>query len=261
MGGNQQGTMTKEIIDVTLDKCKQLKPDNWIELFGGEPMLEPELCVYAAQKAHSMGLGVSLYTNGYWGESEDLMRTVRDEISPEYIMMSIDDFHTVPEQSLKNAVEFFKPDSNKAKLCISAIKNHCSLADKFKMLYPDLNIYYENLREVGISNTHDVKQQDICRTEGWLISPDGKVTMACEKGCESCYAGNIFDINILERYSLIEDHLLMLPGDYRYEYCNSHDINIFDKSTYIDNPSIKLLDFKEMQTKEKMYELVFGDDE
>lgn len=249
MEGNQDGTITKDIIDIALKKCKQLKDDNWIELFGGEPMLEPELCAYTAQKAHEMGLKVSIYTNGYWGNSEDLMKIVCDEIKPEHIILSIDDFHTIPDSSIMNILNYFNNDKT-PEVGISAVKNHCKRLDKFKELFPRLNVYYVDLHEVGKSSSHDKNFGDYCRIEGWIICPDGEVRMACEKGYKACCAGNIKDLDIVEAYNKIKDIFLLFDGNYLYEFCNQNKINIFDDSIY-KNENVKIIPFSKVLKHKK----------
>lgn len=232
MEGNQDGVITKDIIDIALEKCKQLKDDNWIELFGGEPMLEPELCAYTSQKAHEMGLKVSLYTNGYWGNSQRLMEYVSNEIKPDFILMSIDDFHTTPNESIMNILKFFDNDET-PKVGISAIKDHCSnLQTIFLPAFPYLNVYYVQLHEVGKSKDYENNEKDYCRIEGWIICPDGDVRMACEKGYNACCAGNIKTLDIVEAFSQIKDKFLAFTsGTHLYEFCNKNTINIFDDST------------------------------
>ncbi len=249
MEGSQDGVITKDIIDIALEKCKKLKDDNWIELFGGEPMLEPELCAYTSQKAHELGLKVSLYTNGYWGNSQKLMEYVCNEIKPDFILMSIDDFHTIPDSSIMSILEFFN-NGNTPKIGISAVKDHCSkLETKFLPAFPDLNVYYIRLHEVGKSVKYENNEKDYCRIEGWIICPDGDVRMACEKGYKACRAGNIKTLDIVKAYDTIKDMFLaFMSGTHLYDFCNKNTINIFDKSTLL-RKDIKIMSLAEITAK------------
>jgi pyruvate-formate lyase-activating enzyme len=232
IGGNQSGTISKDIIDIALEKCKQLKSDNWIELFGGEPMLEPDLCIYAAQKAHSMGLKVSMYTNGYWGNSEKLIKIVSEEIKPDFILISVDDYHTIPYEHIIKILKYFD-NNNTPKVGISSIKNHNSkLYEIILPIFPKLNIYSLQLHGVGKSLEYEKNGNDFCRMEGWLICPDGDVRMACEIGYNACKAGNIKTLDINNAFNEIKDKFLIFKNSsHLYDYCNKNNINIFDDNS------------------------------
>jgi organic radical activating enzyme len=89
--GRPSGFISKEIVDKTfniIDNRKIL-----ISILGGEVMLYPEGCKYIADKAHERGLTFRLITNGFFGNDDEKVDYVLNEIKPEIITISVDEYH------------------------------------------------------------------------------------------------------------------------------------------------------------------------
>lgn len=99
-----KGFISRDIVDKTFEMIGDRKVV--ISILGGEVMLYPEECKYIADKAHEKGLTFRLITNGYFGNDQKMIDYLVNEIKPEIITISVDEYHQefIPIETIKNLI-------------------------------------------------------------------------------------------------------------------------------------------------------------
>jgi organic radical activating enzyme len=98
--------ISKEIVNKTMDIIKG-NGQFVISILGGEVMLYPEGCKYIADKSHEEGHIFRLITNGFFGKDQKMIDYLIDEIKPEILVISCDEYHQefIPIETVKNLID------------------------------------------------------------------------------------------------------------------------------------------------------------
>lgn len=232
-GRSKSEPISKEVIDIAMSQIDLLpnKEDLYLCLYGGEPMLEPEVCVYIAEKAHSIGTKVSIFTNGFWGSNDKLVSIVRDKIKPDYIMLSVDEYHDISRECTEHIIETFKDDTLMLLATFTDDPTIKYYLDKYQNQYPN----YSNLLRLGRAKnilkyhryyTHEKINWGACRTMGWNIHPNGDIGCECCRSIQrSCKFGNLLKGDNLKDMMGLNVYYIFTQDP---DFCENHqDFNCF----------------------------------
>lgn len=239
-GDVAEETMSYEVIDKVFEELDKEKEYNII-LYGGEPMLEPEICKHIAEKAHSINFPVLIYSNGFWGSDQNLIDAV-DRMDLDCLILSIDELHDIEDASLENIIEHFKNKN----IVVSTFKNDrkwMQFKERYPFLYPKLG----RMLELGRNRINKINvvpdELDFCFAMGWRVSPNGDIGCECCRS-NSCTYGNIASSDINEMMSFNKFYAFDMPN-----YCDgTQAFNYFEGWRY------KLLSISPEEAKQAMLE-------
>jgi organic radical activating enzyme len=195
--GQPEGFISKEIIDKGFDLIKNYKMV--VSILGGEVMLYPENCKYIADKAHEYGHDFRLITNGFFGDDDKLVNFVLDEIKPEILTISVDEFHQefIPIETIKALIDkCYGKTEIVLESCMNVPDNVDFIFDrqpriteleetlglqKKKIFYlVDAIVKDGNAIDNDLGFTKDKCKPGHCSACGIVISPHGNISIKCE---------------------------------------------------------------------------------
>jgi MoaA/NifB/PqqE/SkfB family radical SAM enzyme len=225
---NEEKIISKEIIDKTFEF---IDSDYKIVVMGGEPLLYPNIVKYIFDKIREKGAEGHIVTNSFWSKDEKLRNFIINDIAPNAISLSVDEFHEecLPIEYVKEAINFLY---GKTEIIIQAVVfeennlvlNSTFLDKKVKELKETLdigerevNFLWNPLKKEGeakknnIGNSITLCEKGVCSINGFIIDYEGNFGVKCENSNhprDECklYEKNILknDININSFYDFVK---------------------------------------------------------
>lgn len=206
--------------------------ENMKNLFisGGEPLLLREETLHYAQLGSSLGLRVSIFTNGFWGKTEDMARQYArqmKEAGVSAVSFSADRYHQkyIPAASLVRAMEAVLAETLSCELSVMEFADRQSLPWARenlgeKMLQPPVHFLHHPASWAGRAKEH-LSEEDFwrpfasthapCFHMGIIhIAPDGSWYPCCGMGSRNIpqlRIGNIKELPLAE----VEDRIMSNP--------------------------------------------------
>jgi organic radical activating enzyme len=200
-GDRNRGFVSKEIIDKTYEIIGDRK--FLVSILGGEVSLYPENCKYIADEAHKRGLSFRFITNGWFGADDEKIDYLINEIKPEIITISVDEYHQefIPIETIKHLIDRiygkmeiliesccdikesddhgtdFKWDKEPIKLKIAK-----SLGIENKKIFYLIDAIKKdgNARENNLGYEKFQCKEGYCSTCGFVVTLDGNISPKCE---------------------------------------------------------------------------------
>ena len=267
---NNRATMTKDVIDASIQQCKNILNHNLLSLSGGEPTLELDLCEYAIKKAQDAGLKTRLITNGWWGKDEKIIKKIYD-FNLDYLYFSVDSFHNNEYETVKNIFDTFSKHNKTYLLAISLDENYNRFLNKFDGIFKKYNafivyeVFYNN--ESGLVRFYNNKLSinGFCINKGFKVYPDGKCVVNCYAGKSACSFGNVLNLEEKELKNQFLKYIDIYPlwfNEPGLTHCFGKTSNsgLFDcKESYCSLQNRLETDFKTRDYKDVLKELNLED--
>jgi organic radical activating enzyme len=229
----KSSVISYQIID---DLFNQIDNTWGISIFGGEPMLFPEIVLYVANICHKKNIIFNIQTNGFWGKDEKILYLIEEKIKPNILIFSLDNFHTISEDVLFNIITFFK--DKKTPIMIQRIQGN-SHPHEQKFLETGIFSFNEPLTATGRSTEESIENNNycFCMCRGLDIRPNGDIFALCGNH-QGCCFGNIETKSIP---GIREKYLHRQPKFYNkipksiYNCCRKNELlnNCWDNPNYI----------------------------
>jgi hypothetical protein len=228
-----------EIIDMIFE---QLDSSFGISIFGGEAMLFPEKVFYIAKKCREKNIIFNINTNGFWGKDKKILNFIKNEIKPNLINISLDEFHTIDYRIILNIIKHFK-NHPIIGILMMTIQNHDNI-NKKKFDKYRLHWFIEPLTPTGRSKmATDYIQGPVlikCACSGIDFNVNGDIYAGCGNH-QGCFLGNIKNKSlpeIYEKYCLRRIPKFFIPENKSiqsaYSHCVGEKLNsIWDNENHI----------------------------
>jgi organic radical activating enzyme len=175
------------ISDEHIDKVFESLDSSWgMSIFGGEPTLYPEKVLRIANNCREKDMYFNIFTNGWWGTNEKMVKMMKEEIRPNLIIVSISEYHKgIDTKNYDQIFEIFKDDPD---ICVM-----------FNTMIGHEGPYLQTLIDRGVKGMCDrleesgrSKEEDpdysfikVCENRGFEVRPDGSIYSICnfKHGC------------------------------------------------------------------------------
>jgi organic radical activating enzyme len=231
--------ISKNLIDYSLSLIDN---DYVMTILGGEPFLYPKELKYICKKAREKNIITRIATNGFFGNDDDKIYYILNEIQPDIISISLDEYHQefIPEETIKNLINkiwnkiptlleccVYSPNSFLSENEISKIKE--DYTNKLNLSNKEIFWYFLPLRKIG--NAENISKDVVslcnhgfCSAVGYFIDYNGKLSLKCEElfsptQKEECK--NFLNLNLnLENINLITERIKKISFFKNYDNNN-----------------------------------------
>jgi organic radical activating enzyme len=195
-GDRNRGFISNEIVQKTFDIIGDR--DFVVSVLGGEVSLYPEKCKYIADEAHKRGLVFRYITNGWFGADDKAIDYMLNEIKPEIVTISVDEYHQefIPIETIKHLIDrIYTKTEIIIESCVD-VKEEGFTFDKMprmleiseKLNIKNKKIFYliDAIKKDGNARLNNLgyeklKCQDgFCSTCGFVVTLDGNISPKCE---------------------------------------------------------------------------------